>query len=405
MKKLIIFLSLLILVVAGIFFIFSQKQTESKLIIKNNSEKETKQQAGQTTTQQEEIVEVAQPLFVSGWLPYWAKTDGASSLEGNLELFDEINPFSFQVTTEGEIVDAVEIEKVPWTELLQSAKTSGTQIVPTLLWTDSEAIHKVLGNEASLKNHLTKIMELLEKYDFPGVDIDYEGKNITDKDLFTNFIQKLEKELQTANKKLSCTIEARTMDSPPADWDGVRAMSYSNDIPTLAKSCDEIRVMAYDEVFQKYGAKQTFRSEDTKPFVPNADTGWVEEVIQYMLKYIPKEKLALGVPTYGWEFQMKELPNGFEYTRYRSISFPDAMGLANSNNITPGRNQGGELDFVYLAEDGSEHIVNFSDAEAIGQKIELAKKYQLKGISIFKIDGLTDPELFPALEKEIGNND
>src|SRR5476651_2231657 len=46
-------------------------------------------------------------FFVSGWLPYWQKDAGAVSLDGNLKIFNEINPFDFGVTPEGNIIDTV----------------------------------------------------------------------------------------------------------------------------------------------------------------------------------------------------------------------------------------------------------------------------------------------------------
>jgi spore germination protein YaaH len=118
--------------------------------------------------------------------------------------------------------------------------------------------------------------------------------------------------------------------------------------------------------------------------------------MQYALKFIVPEKLILGVPTYGWEFQYQKIANGYQYARVKSVSYPDALAEARSAGVTPVRTDGGDLSFTYQAGDGM-HIVTFADAASVQDKINIAKKLELKGISLFKIDGLADPQIFKIL--------
>ena len=52
-----------------------------------------------------------------------------------------------------------------------------------------------------------------------------------------------------------------------------------------------------------------------------------------------------------------------------------------------------------VVTDGTYNIVWWSDARAIQDKINLAKKLGVRGISIFKIDGGEDPALWDILPK------
>jgi spore germination protein YaaH len=340
-------------------------------------------------------------LSVSGWLPYWKKVDGIASLEGKMNLFSEINPFAFDVAPDGSLIDTMHISDAPWTMFREEAEKENVDVIPTILWTDASSMHRVFTDPALLMRHVDAIASMLERNGFSGVDIDYEGKDVADRDAFTGFLSALHVRLSGAGKTVSCTIEARTADAPPAGWGGTRAMAYANDFSALNDSCDTVRVMAYDEVFQVRGDHRSFESADTVPAAPNADIVWVESVMRYALRYIAPEKLMLGVPTYGWEFKLTELAKGYHYERVRSLDYPDAIAEAKVAGVTPMRTSGGELSFMYAAPDGN-HLVTFDDAESVRKKITLAKNLHLKGVSLFKLDGGTDLELFSVIGKEVG---
>ncbi|MEI6649833.1 MAG: glycosyl hydrolase family 18 protein [Candidatus Moraniibacteriota bacterium] len=342
--------------------------------------------------------EQSRPFFVSGWLPYWAKDEGAASLNDRIGLFTEINPFAYGVNAEGVLVDKMHIDAKPWPQLFADAEGQNVHIIPTILWGDEKAMHTIFSDPTSANRHIDAIIAMLDSHGFAGVDIDYEGKDIADRDAFSAFLRMLRENLSAdAVKTLSCTVEARTEDDPPQGFTGKRAMSFANDFSVLNEACDTVRVMAYDQVFQMHRA-DTFTTSDPVPNAPNADLRWVEEVARYALRYVSPDKLILGIPTYGWEFRVEKVSDGYRYTRVRSVSYPSAMEMARSAGVTPTRTEGGELSFTYTSSDGL-HIVTIDDAESVRNSIDIAKKLNLRGVSLFKIDGLTDPTLFDILSK------
>ncbi len=392
-KKSLIILVLTLSIASAVFYFTHQKKktlspdsTQSINIIDD-----TKKEAPAAATPAEK------KFFISGWLPYWQKKAGADSLLGNLALFSEINPFAYGVNQDGTLRDTPDIKNAPWPKLEEEAQKEKVAFIPTIIWADAPAMHATFSDSQKLEKHVSAISMMLTQNNFPGVDIDYEGKDVADRELFTVFLETLHQKLAPLGKTMSCTVEARSQDNPPSDWTGTRAMSFANDYPALNRLCDSVRIMAYDQVFQVGGGKKIFDDSNETPATPNADIDWVEKVMRYAMRFISSSKLVMGVPTYGWEFSITKTDSGYHYEKVKSVTYPQAMEEKMQNNATLERSAGGEPFFTYTAPDGK-HLVTFSDAQSVGQKIDLAKNLGLKGISLFKIDGQTDPKLFSEIK-------
>ena len=262
-------------------------------------------------------------------------------MQNKLQLFSEINPFAYGVDAKGNLLDKMQIDSAPWPELISEAQKENVKIVPTILWADAKAMLETFSNPTFRDEHLKNILAMLDKQNFSGVDIDYEGKDIADRDNFSNFLKSLHEKLSSDKKTLNCTVEARTEDNPPAGFTGTRAMSFANDFSVLNKICDYVTVMAYDQVLQIHRAN-IFTDNTEVPVAPNAENQWAEEVANYALHFIAPEKLILGISTYGWEFKVEKITRGFRYTRVKSLSYPEFINIAKENNITPVRTTGGE---------------------------------------------------------------
>ncbi len=394
MLKKILFVATFILISTGLIFhsIHQKKSVTPPNDTQNITDAEN--------AKKETPVAVAAPnektFFISGWLPYWQKKSGADSLSKNLALFSEINPFAYGVNIDGTLHDTTNIQAAPWLELEKEAQEKNVAVIPTILWADAPAMHAIFSDSQKLEKHVGAISTMLAQNNFPGVDIDYEGKDVADRDLFTAFLEALRKKLDPG-KTISCTVEARTQDYPPADWTGTRAMSFANDYTALNRLCNSVRIMAYDQVFQMGGGKKIFDDANEIPNAPNADIHWVEKAMRYAMQYIKPDKLVMGVPTYGWEFSIAKTDLGYHYEKVKSVTYPQALEERKQGKATLERTDGGEPFFIYTAPDGK-HLVTFSDTQSIKQKIDLAKNLNLKGISLFKIDGQTDPKLFSEIK-------
>jgi len=350
---------------------------------------------------------------ISGWIPYWKSEEGVESILPHLGSFTEVNPFVFTVKKDGSLFEASPLSNNEWQTLKKKAKQINVRFIPTITWGGSSSIHDVLSNPEKRQNHIRGIAAEVYKHDLDGIDIDYEGKLAETKVFFSLFL----KELQEAighDKWIMCTIEARTpLDSRFSSQEDIPSdIAYANDFVEINKYCDRVRIMAYDQ--GRFDLKLNELRGD--PYAPVADRAWVEKVMNLTLREISRDKITIGVATYGYEYDMfstSNVPGFTQYSRLWSFNPSYALSHAKKLRLVPERNSAGELQLIYPASKSPDpviplpeatRIMTWSDAEAIRDKAKLTETLGLRGISIFKIDGGQDPKLWKVLEDYKGVN-
>ena len=159
-------------------------------------------------------------------------------------------------------------------------------------------------------------------------------------------------------------------------------------------------------------------------YSPTADPDWVTKIVQYALQYISPKKIMLGIPTYGYEYEVSWSNNVTTYQEVRAWDFFGAMDRADSLGIAPVRDNAGELSFTFTSSTyiqepldltnyvsstepvaltthdphaSTTFFVSFPDAASELQKVALAKQYGLRGVMFFKMDGDIDPSIWNSL--------
>ena len=109
----------------------------------------------------------------------------------------------------------------------------------------------------------------------------------------------------------------------------------------------------------------------------------VRAVLDYAVTEIPREKIFLGIPNYGYDWP---LPFVQGTTRAQSISNQRAIELAIQYNIAIQYDETAQSPFFhYTAEDGVVHEVWFEDARSLAVKLRLVAEYGFQGVGIWNL--------------------
>lgn len=336
----------------------------------------------------------AKALEFSAWIPYWKKTAASAEAISNLSKLSSISPFSYEVSAVGVIKDPMKINQEPWNKLLAEARVKKVKIIPSILWTDGVAIKKTMSTQKTRLAHIKQISDLVKANNFDGIDIDYENKPAEVFYTYGAFIRDLSIELHKNKKILSCTIEPRL---PPTSrfLQVPEEIRYSNNYQTLNKYCDEVRLMAYDQMTADILLNR--RNKNLGYYTPVADINFVKKVVAYAHQQIAYNKIVLGVVNYGYAYQIIDKGTYYDYKKLSALSYKTFTDLAQSTGSTPVRNSAGELSFAYVKEGQNRYAV-ISDSVAIASKVKLAQNMGLKGVILFKIDGESDSGLWGVIK-------
>ena len=161
--------------------------------------------------------------------------------------------------------------------------------MPTVGSTWSPDKAQAVFTSAPLRHeHVTALVHLVRSNGFDGIDLDYEGftwpntvaQTRTIRHAYAAFVGDLCAELHDASKMCTITLG-------PVTADGPRIVS---DYRAIGRAANLVRLMCYD-----------LHGPWSKPG-PVSTTPWTDRVLTYAVSQIPRSKVELDVPTYGYQW-------------------------------------------------------------------------------------------------------
>jgi len=330
--------------------------------------------------------------ILSGWLPDYSLARNLPTVEGNLDLIRDISPFWYGLTGESSIKDKYALGKytTPKEQVIARLKANGILLLPTITDDNNKLVlANLLANPTSRSNIVQTIKALVLKYNYDGIDLDFEtfytqdGRSswATLKPNWIAFIKELSTALHEQGKLLSVTT--------PPDFapETKRAGNWIYSWAEIGPLIDRLRIMAYD-----------FSTTLPGPIGP---LPWTEDGVKYAITQMPASKVFLGIPGYGrdWITKVegvcpKDFTSSVVVGAKAAVVMREAPNLAASNNVLPTYNTtNAESTFTYkktyvdptnsASFCTASRTVWYPDERSYAARTNLVGKYRLGGIAVW----------------------
>jgi spore germination protein YaaH len=330
--------------------------------------------------------------ILSGWLPDYSLARNLPTVEGNLDLIRDISPFWYGLTGESSIKDKYALGKytTPKEQVIARLKANGILLLPTITDDNKKfVLANLLANPTSRSNIVQTIKSLVLKYNYDGIDLDFETFYTQDgrsswaalKPNWIAFIKELSTALHDQGKLLSVTT--------PPDFapETKRAGNWIYSWAEIGPLIDRLRIMAYD-----------FSTTSPGPIGP---LPWTEDGVKYAITQMPASKVFLGIPGYGrdWITKVegvcpKDFTSSVVVGAKAAVVMREAPNLAASNNALPTYNTtNAESTFTYkktyvdptnsASFCTASRTVWYPDERSYAARTNLVGKYRLGGIAVW----------------------
>lgn len=337
--------------------------------------------------------------IVYGFLPYWNFD--------RVQIQPEITHLAYFsltvggdgkiITQEGGVVEPgynkLDSEKL--VELTNQVSENKDKMEIVLTQFNNDDIVSLLSNPDAHQNLLTSLDSILLAYPVSGVNIDIEYTGEVTEKLradFVDFMKTLRKHLDAKYSHVQLSIDMyASAASKEQIWD----------VKNIAPEVDVIIVMAYD--FHRRSSSQA------GPVAPlfGGDELWDSDINHHLRNFltkVPKEKILLGIPFYGYEWQTTSKDS-------QSTTYPDTGSTASYERVQKLLQQSSELGveehwhetslspYLTYTENDENWVVHYENARSISYKMEYVEQLDLAGIAIWALgyEGNTR-ELWDAID-------
>ncbi|MDO4330020.1 MAG: glycosyl hydrolase family 18 protein [Lachnospiraceae bacterium] len=307
------------------------------------------------------------------------------TLQDTLPFLTDLYVFSYGFTEEGNLVHPMSDDA--W--MIEAAKNAGVRPVLTLtpLGADGKFNNNLVSalvQDPAIQQHLIwELGRTMQERGFMGLDIDFEYILAEDRVGFVEFVSLVRSVMNSFGYPVTVALAPKTS----ADQKGL--LYEGVDYRLLGQAADRVMLMTYE-----WGYSQG-------PPMAVAPLNMVRRVVNYAVSEIPREKISLGIPNYGYDWP---LPYEQGVTRARTIHNLEAIQIAVDHGVQIQFDTTAMSPYFRYWQYGIQHEVWFEDPRSILAKFELIQEYDLTGagywqlMNFFRSNWLMMRELFQVIK-------
>ncbi|HCS78231.1 TPA: hypothetical protein DIV55_00640 [Patescibacteria group bacterium] len=306
------------------------------------------------------------PQFI-GWMSYWDEKHGYERLRTTIDYFSVIAPMLYFVNPDGRLA-AYTISTGNQAVIL--AREHNVPVMSTIGDDgDAAGLQILLYNQEAQNDFIKQLIGTAMSQRFAGWAYDFELLTPKDEDAFSSFVENSVTRLHDAGLTLDVIVFARTRTDgyPP---------SLAHDYERIGRVADRVILMTYG-----YNNELTEAGGQTPP-------DWLREVLQYAIRYIPKEKLVVGLSTHGylWNEQVT------------GLTYPQVKALVDQENLVPVYDDESGAMRAKFVDDNTENTLYFESAATIYRKVQLVQReFDMHTFALWRT-GAEDSEFWQLIE-------
>jgi spore germination protein YaaH len=327
-------------------------------------------------------------LEIYGFQPFWLLESAHQNYESYISTF---NYFGLQINSDGTIrkLNSAVEQEPGWTNLntsrvknlLQRMNQNNIKTALTVQNANEESITELLIDPVTTATTLVDEVEpILKEHAFDELNLDIESflyAGPQKQAAFTLFVETLRNEMNERN------LGELSIDVTPISVVSERLI----DLEAIAPLVDTVVMMTYDYHYMG--------SYIAGPVAPVGGAGETREfdvktAVTESLQVMPPDKLLLGIPTYGYEWDTLSTRPGIAVIpgTGKTITHKQVQReLLTCLDCISGRDEYSLQPHVIIPASDGEYYrqVFYEDAESLAYKIALAKQYNLRGIALWAL--------------------
>ncbi|KSU83480.1 spore germination protein [Fictibacillus enclensis] len=286
--------------------------------------------------------------------------------------------FSYRVKPDGTLIGIKDDQG------LAAARKQGA--VPMLVLTNftegnfsPEVAHTIFTDKTVSNRLINNVIKTMKAKGYKALNIDFEHIRAKDRDLYNGFLETILPKVKKEGFITSTALAPKTSDEQSGPWHG------AHDYKRHGELADFVILMTYEWGWSG------------GPPMAVSPVPQVRNVIDYAVSVIPRKKIVMGAPLYGYDWILP-YKKGNPFAKRIAPQEATELAIKEGAEIKYD-NKSHSPYFNYSDDHGKKHVVWFENEESAQAKFNQVKYYNLRGIAYWVL-GEPFPQNWSMLEDQ-----